>query len=294
MNTAPPPSDPGTVSGVVGAHAAASTLWAAADAAATAAGVVIREIDDLDRLGEVEQLWTDTWNPGTDQSVMSREMMRAMTHAGSYLGAAYDGTRLLGASFAFFGSPGDRQLHSHLAAVSPTARGRSVGLALKLHQRAWAFDRRVTAITWTFDPLVRRNAYFNIAKLGAVPTEYVVDFYGDMSDGINVGQGSDRLLTTWQVAEPAAKPPGALDPGPAELVLGDDAAGRPIAVRRREPDRPALVLVPRDIERLRATDPALARSWRVAMRDVLGGLLDAGGTVRGFTDDGHYVVEEAR
>ena len=48
---------------------------------------------------------------------------------------------------------------------------------------------------WTYDPLVSRNARFNLVKLGAVGTEYAVDFYGPMRDGVNDGE-SDRLTVT--------------------------------------------------------------------------------------------------
>ena len=57
-------------------------------------------------------------------------------------------------------------------------------------------------MTWTFDPLVRRNAYFNTVKLAARPVEYLVDFYGEMTDEINAGQGSDRLLVEWPLLAP--------------------------------------------------------------------------------------------
>ena len=40
-------------------------------------------------------------------------------------------------------------------------------------------------MTWTFDPLVSRNARFNLTKLGAHAVEYLPDFYGAMEDGIN-------------------------------------------------------------------------------------------------------------
>ena len=75
-----------------------------------------------------------------------------------------------------------------------------MGFALKLHQRAWALSRDVTTITWTFDPLVCRNAYFNVAKLAATPAEYLPDFYGEMDDVINGSDDSDRLLVHWPLA----------------------------------------------------------------------------------------------
>ena len=55
-----------------------------------------------------------------------------------------------------------------------------------------------------------------------------------------------------------------------------------------------LVGVPPDVERMRAEQPDLARSWRAAVREVLGGLLDEGGRVVGFTRAGQYVVERNR
>jgi len=280
----------GTVTDLVQAPAALPTVREASTEASHAAGVEIREVSDVAGLGDIERLWADTWYPGTDKTPVTRDMMRAMTHAGAYCGAAYDAGRLVGASFGFFGTPDHRHLHSHLAAVTPDARGRDVGLALKLHQRAWAAEHGATTITWTFDPLVRRNAHFNLAKLGAVATEYYVDFYGAM-EGINVGQGSDRLLMNWSSADPVTPAPGAVDRPVGHRLLDVDEAGRPVVTHGRGTGSAALVKVPSDIERTRATDPALARSWRAAVRDVLGGLLSDGHRVTGFTRDGSYVVE---
>lgn len=77
---------------------------------------------------------------------------------------------LVGGSVGFFGAPLGVDLHSHMAGVSAVGRGRNVGYALKFHQRGWASERGIEQITWTFDPLVARNAYFDLGKLGAVPT----------------------------------------------------------------------------------------------------------------------------
>ena len=48
--------------------------------------------------------------------------------------------------------------------------------------------------------------------------------------------------------------------------------------------------LPADVERLRTEQPELARSWRHALRDVLGPLLDAGRRTEGMTADGELVV----
>jgi predicted GNAT superfamily acetyltransferase len=181
--------------------------------------------------------------------------------------------------------------------VSPAVRGRNVGFALKTHQRAWALRRGLTAITWTFDPLVARNAYFNLAKLGALPVEYLENFYGRMGDEINADDESDRLLMEWRLdgalaARCCAGHPNHADSAAlraAAVGLDADDKGRPVPGRANAST--VLVRLPPDVEVLRRSDPRAARGWRHAVRDVLGGLLAEGAAVTGFARDGWYVVE---
>ncbi|STS10865.1 Uncharacterized conserved protein [Gordonia bronchialis] len=103
----------------------------------------------------------------TQQPPVSTDMLRALSHAGNYVAGAFIGDHLAGGSVGFFGAPVGHTLHSHITGVSKRGRGHNVGYALKMHQRTWALHRGLRTITWTFDPLVARNAYFNITKLGA-------------------------------------------------------------------------------------------------------------------------------
>jgi len=268
---------------------------AAAAAAALAGGVEIVTLEAMPDLDAVQELFAQIWNAG-DEPPVSGELMRALAHAGNYVAGAYDSTRgnnLAGACVGFFGPPADRTLHSHIAGVTPAARGRSVGYALKLHQHAWALRQGVRAITWTFDPLVSRNAYLNIAKLGATPVVYLPNFYGEMADGINAGQGSDRLLVSWAVRPEVELTRRDGEAAGARVLLEQSDDGRPSPLGGRPPRQgeTSLVRVPRDIEQLRREQPAVARSWRAAVGDVLGGLLADGGRVTGFTRRGYYVVE---
>jgi predicted GNAT superfamily acetyltransferase len=52
-----------------------------------------------------------------------------------------------------------------------------------------------------------------------------------------------------------------------------------------------LVAVPRDIESLRAAEPARGREWRGALREVLTTLLADGSHIAGFDKSGWYVVK---
>lgn len=266
---------------------------ACAEAAAAASGVQVRELVGFEDFQEVFRLFDAIWHPLPANPPVTVELMRAFSHTGNYVAGAYDGKRLVGASVGFLAAPPGQVLHSHITGASI---GRGIGFALKLHQRAWALARDLNRITWTFDPLVRRNAHFNLAKLGARPEKYLRRFYDTMDDAVNAGDESDRVLAVWRIAEPRVaalcRGEALAPPVPADAVVAlEDRWGRP--VRGRSDARVVLVAVPQDIERLRLTDPALALAWRHALREVLGGLLDEGATVTGFHQRAYYVVERA-
>jgi predicted GNAT superfamily acetyltransferase len=290
----------------------AATAAADAQAAAAAAGVDVRELHEPAELRLAQRLFEQIWRPARgDPPPVTAELLRALAHAGNYVAGAWAGERLAGACMGFLASPGRAQgrsagparsglaLHSHIAGVAPGTQRHGVGFALKAHQRAWALSRGLRLAVWTFDPLVARNAWFNLTKLGAAATGYLPDFYGPMTDAINAGEESDRLLVSWRLDDPRVAAacsgapvepdPGALRAAGAGVALDQDAGGLPVA-------GPAdaevlLVRVPPDVEGLRERDPAAARRWRHAVRGTLGGLLASGAEVTGFTRDGCYVLQ---
>ncbi|MFB6549649.1 GNAT family N-acetyltransferase [Streptomyces sp. NPDC056405] len=284
-------------------HRLVADALTAADAAAHAAGCHVWPISALADLEAACRLFEGIWKPAGENALATTELLRAMDKAGSYVAAAFDGgagDELVGACIGFFGPPPDGTLHSHIAGVSARMRGRSVGFALKTHQRGWALQRGATQVSWTFDPLVRRNAYFNIGKLAARPAQYLPNFYGPMNDGINGADDTDRLLVAWQLAEPEAAAAchgrhritdaEAERDGGAAVALGATADGRPLALPVSGPR--SLVAVPEDIESLRRGDPRSAAAWRAAVREVLGGLLADGWQVTGFDRAGWYLLED--
>jgi predicted GNAT superfamily acetyltransferase len=246
--------------------------------------VEVRLLRDRDDLVAADGLFVAIWGPPAG---LGAELLRAVEHAGGYVAGAYLDGALVGATMGFRGDHGGPSLHSHITGVLPAARGRGIARTIKLHQREWAAAQGLVAVTWTFDPLVRRNAWFNVARLGAGAAEYLVDFYGAMPDAINAGDESDRLLAVWPTGpgDPSPVPP-TLDR--ARPVLVDRGEG-PARVAAPDSDR-VLVATPADIEAVRRTDPGLARAWRAAVREVLRGEM-ARGAVTGFTRDGDYVVD---
>ena len=282
---------------------------AARDAAAKA-GVRIRDLAELPDLAAACALFDQIWQPGPDGPVLHAAVLRALTKAGNYASGAYDAatSELVGACTGFFGPPAEASLHSHIAGVSPGASHRAVGFALKVHQRAWCLRRGVRTVHWTFDPLVRRNAYFNLVTLGARPAEYLPNFYGEMNDSINESTETDRMLVHWDLLSGCAVAACAGQPRPASaaaelargatVALGSGADGWPVAgpFGLGGPEglpgaaRTVLVAVPADIEGMRETDPRCAAAWRTALRGALAPLMERGGCVTGFDRDGWYVV----
>jgi predicted GNAT superfamily acetyltransferase len=246
-----------------------------------------------------------------DQPI-GREVLRALQHAGCCLYGARsaDGSRgdpdeLVGYVFGFVGVEGGLHLHSHMLAVLPEWRGRSVGFALKLAQRAWAIDHGLQEVRWTFDPVLLGNARFNLQRLGALATRYLADFYGPMIDDINRGERTDRFEVHWLVSServmravsegggpPASPPPDAVE------MLAISAVGHP---QGPEPapnaaalvSGAALVAVAPDHMALRRSAPDLARRWREASGAAFAACFDHGLIATGVTADGRYLFEPA-
>jgi predicted GNAT superfamily acetyltransferase len=281
----------------------------AAARAAKDAGVVVRELESLAELEAMIALFDEIWEPDAGNPSVRLDLLRAMTKAGNYASGAYDvaSGALLGACVGFFGPPSHAELHSHIAGVRAAGLGRSVGFALKVHQRAWSLRRDVRVVAWTYDPLIRRNAYFNLVKLGARPVEYLRNFYGVMEDVINGGTETDRMLVHWDLRSAAAAEASAGRPRPASFA-DERARGAVVALSADEAGGPApglpaaggprsrrfLVGVPADIEAMRLSEPDRAAAWRAALRDVLSPLLAGGARVTGFDRAGWYVVSVER
>ncbi len=270
---------------------AAATARAAADRAACTVGVLHDPGEFADLSAVFGQIWRQ---PGG--AILPSNLARAVAHAGGYVAGAFDASgAMVGGAFGFVGrDAGEVLLHSHITGA--LASGAGVGFALKLHQRAWCLAGGIDTVTWTFDPLVSRNAHFNLRKLGALATAYAADFYGDMPDAINAGDHTDRLVVRWDLASPraaaaAAGRPAAVDASEAAVLLDADDAGRP----RPGPDAlPTAGLarcrVPMDVLELRRDDRDSALAWRLAAREALGGALDAGWVAVDATSDGWFVL----
>lgn len=258
--------------------------------AARAAKVELRPLTTVEDADRILDVMIATWG---NHQLLPREMIRALGDSGNTPYGAWDGDQLIGYVLGWAGvTPEDGlHMHSHMLATLPDRRHRGVGYALKLAQRALCLERGISLVRWTFDPLIARNAHFNLTKLGATADRFLPDFYGEMTDTLNRGDRSDRLLIRWDLDRP---------PGGQDRVAGVHVLGRtggdpvwPVPTDVRPPDGAvALIGIPREYHDLRERDRALADAWRDATGRAFEACFAAGLMVTGFTDDSTYVLTE--
>lgn len=220
--------------------------WTVASDAASAAGVDILELRGTD-VTLAQEVIGQVWGP---QLIPQEVLLRALAHAGcTLLGAVVD-QQPVGMTLGFLGWEGGVHLHSHMTAVVHAYRSVGVGYALKLWQRAVCLREGIREVRWTYDPLVARNAYFNLVKLGAVVVSLHTNFYGAMVDTVNAGDESDRFEVSWWLDSPRVLAALSGHPHPPTDV-----------VRSHE--------IPEDYTALARSDPAAAREARLAARGAL-------------------------
>jgi predicted GNAT superfamily acetyltransferase len=252
-------------------------------------------LDGVDELEAAAALLAWIWErPMTDPPV-SRDLLRALTHSGNYVAGAYLGEELVGVSVGFLGqSGGALYLHSQITGVLPQAQGRHVGFALKQHQRSWALERGVTAIGWTYDPLLRRNGFFNLTKLGAEVVGYLPCFYGAIQDAFNAGDETDRAVVRWGLTSDRAVRAAAGSHDEPD-VAGLRAEGAAVILDEGPTAGPAagevlLAWVPENIVAIRRSDPELALVWRRVARDSFGAAIADGYVATAMSRSGWYVL----
>jgi len=232
----------------------------------------------------------------TDYEITPPHLLIAIQRSSGDVLLARDGDQTVGFCYGFICTTPAYLLQScrspnfylsHQLGVLPAYQDRQVGYALKHRQRELVLARGIRLITWTFDPMQSKNAFFNIRKLGAICRCYKRDSYGQLS-GINAGLPSDRFEVEWwlgdrcvidrmQNAHPVENPlrlPGRdawlkagavlLNPslpGPGGLRVPGTTAGE------IPPQAHALLIeIPASVQALKTQDLWAAQQWQQAVR----------------------------
>ena len=230
--------------------------------------IQVRELQSLQDQDSGRKIFDLTWalDAGTE---ITPNLLQAMVHSGAYLSGAFIENKIVGAAFAFPATNNGLHLHSHMTAVLDKFRDKGVGYALKIDQWNWAKKHKYSHLSWTFDPLVRRNVKLNIVKLGVDISAYHSNFYGDMPDALNAGDESDRLMVSWSTAIDAPKARELIThPKPGDI----------------------LIEIPEDIVAIRSKNQSESMKWRRLVREQFMLAFGKNGKVVGFSANNEYVV----
>ena len=172
--------------------------------------IKVRECETLDELAECVQLQRDVFALPEIEISPVRHLI-VTKHAGGFTLGAFAGERLVGFVLsvpAFL--RGERAFYSHMTAVAKDFQSLGVGAKLKWAQAARARKEGAKYVKWTFQPVMARNAFFNLEKLGAVVRRYEPNFYGTdyttlADNGKGIGLDSDRLIAEWDLESEKVK-----------------------------------------------------------------------------------------
>ena len=187
-----------------------------------------------------------------DLELSPRRHLIVSRQAGGWTLGAFVADRMVGFVHHLAAVRGDNEIfgYSHVMAVAKDYQNKGVGARLKWAQRERALREGRKLIKWTWDPMMARNAHFNLNRLGATVDTYADNFYGvDYGSDERVGLPSDRLSATWNIDSARVH----------ALAKGAEAPF--------EGKRVATVAIPADWSAIVKRDPQRAREEQARVRD---------------------------
>jgi predicted GNAT superfamily acetyltransferase len=277
---------------------AAQELRDEADSSPDKDGILIRMLSSLEDYEQAVGLQDETWGAGFSDRVPAA-ILRVGQKVGGVSAGAFDASgTLVGFVFGLTGVRDGKLVHwSDMLAVRESARGHRLGERLKIFQRDVVRAIGVEKMLWTFDPLVARNAHFNLNRLHAGIAEYAPNFYGSNTGSpLHGNLPTDRCVAEWIFAPTAdTAPHGATANGsdtPFVTTVEDDGGVRNVEAFV---DAPRVhVPIPSDIEPILKSNQKTALAWRLATRTAMMHYLSRGYRVSAFRRavDGEFPAYE--
>ena len=248
--------------------------------------ITIRTLHSADEMAQAVELQRVYWGENM-ADLVPEHMLLSIARYGGHIHAAYDGNKMVGLLMGFLGAdiepnePSDAPSHLYVMSkrmvVLPEYRGQKIGEHLKQAQRQFAQQHNIQLVLWTFDPLLSRNAYLNLHKLGAVGQKYEKDYFGASAD--NPVLSADRLQVNWWVNHRSLDNTGETDFSIAPVVngvsLNDDGLLMPSDFQLIENEILRLE-IPMEFVPIERINPDLAKQWRNFIRHAFTELLNAG------------------
>ncbi|GAA1150848.1 hypothetical protein [Nesterenkonia lutea] len=195
------------------------------ESATLADGAVVRSLTEVSELEAACRLYRDVFSySGEDQGINARLLKNLTTYGGTVVGAVASSGEVHGMAFGWTavdtGAEDPHVYHfSQAAVVSQDMQGQGVGRALKNVQAAVAHRKGASRMRWTYNPMISRNAHFNLDVLGARGRWFTRDALA--------GPGTDRITVEWRLDGTAAEPAPRTDAEDLDAELGVDELTRP-------------------------------------------------------------------
>jgi len=162
-------------------------------------GILVRACQGIEEFQACLEVERAVWQ-SADIDVVPLPLFVVAAETGGQVLGAFEGDRVIGFTMAIAGWRACKPfLHSHMTAVLDGYRNRGIGRRLKLFQREDALARGIGLIEWTFDPLIARNAYINLMRLGAIARRYLPNTYGITTSPLHSALPTDRLVAEWHL-----------------------------------------------------------------------------------------------
>lgn len=172
--------------------------------------IIIREVETVEEMRDCIDLQRKVF-ASPDLEISPVRHLIVARYAGGFTLGAYLGERLVAFVLSlpmFLAGSREHAFYSHMTAVETGLQSLGIGARLKWAQRERALAEGANYIRWTYQPVLARNAFFNIERLGASISTYMPNYYGTDAEAsaeqksAQEGVDSDRLFADWYLTSP--------------------------------------------------------------------------------------------
>ncbi len=172
--------------------------------------IIIREVETVEEMRDCIELQRKVF-ASPDLEISPVRHLIVAHYAGGFTLGAYLRERLVAFVLSlpmFLAESRDHAFYSHMTAVETGLQSLGIGARLKWAQRERALAEGANYIRWTYQPVLARNAFFNIERLGASVNTYMPNYYGTDAEAsaeqksAQQGVDSDRLFADWYLSSP--------------------------------------------------------------------------------------------